>query len=139
MGIQVERRRYPRLQVVYGAVATLGESKFGIITDISHGGLAFQYIALNHRDEFLRDSLAISIAYNVAGFIIRNIPCQIIRDFSRTSEPYPCPPPPTKKKCCVQFDPLTSDQKLQLQFFLKHFTAGSLPSRLPLNGYWYHT
>lgn len=117
---QAERRRYPRLPVVFGALATLGKSKFGIITDISCGGLAFRYIAFGHKDQFLMEEPAITITYNIAGFAMLNIPCQIVRDFSRTADSYPGAP--IKKTCCVEFDSLTPEQKLQLEFFITHYT-----------------
>jgi len=117
---QAEFRRYPRLPAVFGALATLGMSKFGIITNISRGGLAFRYIPFGHNGEFLMEETAVTITYNVAGFAMHNIPCRIIRDFSRTSDPFPGSP--IKKTCCIEFDSLTPDQELQLKFFITHFT-----------------
>jgi hypothetical protein len=126
-----ERRKYPRLPATYGAVATLGKSKFGMITDISRSGLAFRYIASGHKEEFFVEFPTISIAYNAAGFAMRNIPCQIIRDFLRTTEPYS--KPPIKKTCCIQFDPLTPVQRLQLHYFIANFTEEA-SSRLYIPG-----
>ncbi len=70
MGKHTERRKHPRFKLENVAVATLGKSKVGIITEISKGGLAFRYIGFDQEDEeVFKGSQKVSIVHEGTGFL----------------------------------------------------------------------
>jgi hypothetical protein len=120
MRMQKERRKYPRFQVEDVAVAILGKSKVGIITDISKGGLAFRYIGFDNEDEeHFTGSLELRTFSDVADFSLLDIPCAIIRKHATSSEYYLSTL--SMKKCCIQFGCLNPRQKTQLEYFIDLF------------------
>jgi hypothetical protein len=117
---QKERRKYPRFQVEDVAVAILGKTKVGIITDISKGGLAFRYIGFDQEDEeHVTGSLEVKTFSDVADFYLLDIPYAITRKHTMPSEYYLstlC-----MKKCCLQFGGLNPKQITQLEYFIDLF------------------
>lgn len=121
-----DRRKYPRFQVINRAIATLGEQKLGIVTDISKEGLAFYYVTFgNKKDTGDRNgSVEVSVA-NHKGFFLLNFPCRIVVD------EYLMPNSDIvsikMKKCRIQFDSLTPDKMRQLEYFIAHYTTSPVP------------
>lgn len=127
MGKQKERRKYPRFQVEDVAVAILGKSKCGIITDISKGGLAFRYIGFDQEDEeFFTGSLEVATFSDVADFSLIDVPCAITRKQTTQSEYYLSTL--SMKKCCIQFGNLTPEQQSQLEYFIDLFASPAIKS-----------
>ena len=121
MGKHAERRKHQRFQVENVAVATLGKSKVGIITDISKGGLAFRYIGFDQEDEgVFKGSQKVSIVHEGTGFSLLDVPCVMIRNYSTLHEYYQSSL--NMNRCCLQFDRLTPAQKSLLDNFILHFT-----------------
>ena len=119
---QKERRKHPRFQVEDVAVAILGKSKFGIITDISQGGLAFRYIGFDQEDEELFSGLLeVRTFSDVAEFSLLDVPCAIIRKQTTRSEYYLSTL--SMQKCCIQFGCLSPEQKSQLEYFIDLFIS----------------
>jgi len=118
---RTERRKYPRFQVVNRAIATLGEEKLGIVTDISRDGLAFYYVTFGTKENTKErnGSVEVSVA-NHKGFFLLNFPCKIVVDEHLM--------PNSKiislkmKKCRIQFSRLTPDKLRQLEYFIAHYT-----------------
>ena len=119
---QIDRRKYPRFLVAYGAVAALTKSKLGKIRDISRGGLVFSYIDYEDEDYVAaRKSSEVNIIHD-PGFSLLHVPCKVIKD-----EYYPPDHHGLLKmnKCRIQFYQLTPDQEAQLNYFIANFAIGS--------------
>lgn len=121
MGKHTERRKHPRFQVENVAVATLGKSKVGIITEISKGGLAFRYIGFDQvEEEVFKGSQKVSIVHEGTGFSLLDVLCTMIRNYSTLHEYYQSSL--RMNRCCLQFGWLSPAQKSQLDNFIYHFT-----------------
>ena len=114
---QIVQREHARLQVDCVACAKLSKSKFGIITMISREGLVFRYIQENFEDKNdSKELLEVSIVVNNHGFALHNVPCRIIKDHDYYISSA------KMQKCHIQFGELTEDQKVQLDYFITHYT-----------------
>ena len=119
---QKERRKYRRFQVEDVAVAILGKSKIGIITDISQGGLAFRYIGFEQEEEdHCTGSLELRTFSDVADFSLFDVPYAITRKHNTPSEYYLSTL--RMKKCCIQFGHLNPEQISQLEYFIDLFAS----------------
>ena len=119
---QVDQRKHPRFLVSYGAFAALTDSKLGKISDISRGGLAFNYIDYEDEDDVAAsESPEVSIVHD-PGFFLLDVPCKVIKD-----DYYPPDHHGLYKmnKCRIQFYRLTLDQEEQLDYFIENFAIGS--------------
>lgn len=115
-----ERRKYKRFKAAPGAYAVLGTeaSKLGQIKDISMGGLAFKYLADEARADDA-DKLDIIIRQN--SFYVKYIAIRTVSDFELAREN--AFSTVILRQQGVQFSGLTSEQRSQLEYFLKHYTS----------------
>lgn len=125
MEVRVERRKHKRFSARDGSIAALKKnninSKCGIITDISRGGLAFRYLAYIHdHDKEAEEQFEVDILYEVNHFFLLNMPCIIVQDNY-------IPPEYSfslglMRKCRIRFGTLASYQIPPLEYFLTHCT-----------------
>jgi len=122
---QIDRRTFPRFEVVHRAIAELGKFRTGRITDISKGGLAFHYFDFSNKERDAFGGPLLVNAVNHVGFFYFDLLCRIIMDDFIKSE--------TRhsnylriKKCCVQFERMTPDKKSQLDYFIFNFTKAKI-------------
>ena len=116
-----ERRKHKRFRAQNGSFAALCPqfSVLGQITDISSGGLAFRYVASEERS---KESSQLSILLTDGSFCFDKIPFETIwdspmpGDFSFGAI--------TLRQCGVQFGALTHSQRLDLQYFMGHYSMG---------------
>lgn len=118
-----EQRIHNRFTPKANAFAALGRkyTKVGKIKDISIGGLAFEYIAV---EEFNKDESQLDIFLVGTEFHLYRVPCRVIYNIdihvpkinNSLVEMY------TTKRCGVQFRELNKDLKILLDFFLKSHT-----------------
>lgn len=131
---QRDQRKNRRFKAREGSVAALKFEicrKSGMITDISRGGLAFRYLAPDYEgEENLAGPSAINISYGANGVSLFSGPCKIVKDNYTPPEYSFCLG--LIRKCSVQFGELTADQKSRLEYFITHFTKGSIKNRLIL-------
>ncbi|MBW2514245.1 MAG: PilZ domain-containing protein [Deltaproteobacteria bacterium] len=116
-----ERRQYKRFKAAPGTYAVLGTeatSKLGQIKNISMGGLAFKYLADEARDDDA-DKLDIIIRQN--GFYVKHIAIRTVSDFELALEN--AFSTVILRQQGVQFSDLTSEQRSQLEYILKHYTS----------------
>lgn len=122
---QTDLRKDSRYQARDGSVAILRSdtsTKLGLITDISHGGLAFCYLDLEHEEDF-KSLLNVNIFREADGFSLFNVPCKIIMNNNSSYKKSIVLGP--LRKCSVQFVELTSDKISQLEYFIENFTKDS--------------
>jgi hypothetical protein len=101
-------------------------TKIGKVKDISKGGLSFEHIY--EKDSKWEPSKK-DIFLWANEFSISKVPCRVIYDILS--------PTPTEyesltirlitRRCGVQFEALSEDQMVQLDFFLKTYTKGTAP------------
>lgn len=123
----IERRKYSRFLPQENAFAALGRkyTRVGKISDISLGGLAFEYIVgeENHQGATEVDIFLVGDVFH-----LYNVPCKMVYDievhvphvnnkFIKIL---------TTKKCAVKFDYLAKDDKAQLELFIQTHTIGSV-------------
>jgi hypothetical protein len=120
---QADKRKHPRYLVVYGAIAALTDTRLGRISNISRGGLAFQYIADEEEDVHAAgESSEVCILYD-PGFSLLDVPCKVIGN--------DCHLPGRQhafikmNTCRIQFYGLKPEQEAQLDFFIDNFVIGS--------------
>jgi hypothetical protein len=100
-------------------------SKIGRVIDIGQGGLAFELIDdAESRWEFSRRDISLW----VNEFRVSDIPCKMVYDI-------PVQPPAEyellsfhikTRRCGIQFESLTENQRGQLEFLLKTYTKGKV-------------
>ena len=117
---QIERRKHERFttkDVAFAILRTDVDEELGQITNISLGGLAFQYFVGN-RELRKSDRLDVILAEN--GLHIDNISFQVVDDYELVNElPFTSI---TKREQRVYFDGLTDDQKNGINGFIKEHT-----------------
>ena len=122
-----DKRRDIRFVAADDVVVVLPDkiSKIGRVIDIGQGGLAFELIDDEEsRWEFSKRD--ISLWANE--FHVSDIPCKMVYDI-------PVKPPPEyellsfhikTRRCGIQFESLTENQRGQLEFLLKTYTKGKI-------------
>jgi hypothetical protein len=116
-----ERRKHTRYEikdVAFAILRTDQEEELGQITNISMGGLAFQYFIgnrefqkANHLDVLLADS----------GLHVENIPFDVVDDYELVNElPFSSI---TKREQRVLFTEMTDDQKKGIERFIRRHTC----------------
>jgi len=117
----IDQRGCRRFRVRSVAVASLNDSRIGIIIDISRSGLAFRYIDFNHgAGELLQETMVVSIVHDTADFSLLDLPCTIIREQHQLPGFYISSL--KMNKCCLRFGALTPNQKSKLEYFITHYT-----------------
>jgi hypothetical protein len=130
-----EKRKYVRFLALPNAYATLGSSfsKIGKIHDISMGGLTFEYFS-GTEDSNQQDS-TVTIFITVNNFYLENIPCLVTSDHpQRDSNETPFLNNSYRvKRCRVQFQTISEDQRQHLEYFLDNYTRGIAPFSIRSN------
>jgi hypothetical protein len=123
--MEIERRQFPRFSVAENTFAALRPhfNKLGTIKDISRGGLAFEYIALEARGG---DESAIDIFLTGNGFYLSRIPCKVVYDTQMVKEEGAFQHLIEMRRCGIQFGELEPPMAEQLSFFLDHYTKEPL-------------
>ena len=115
-----ERRKHRRFKTKKGAFAVSLPSfdKLGQIKNISKGGLTFQYSENNGQPKDTFDEVEIfSISDN---FFLRKLPVKIVLDYELEAQ-VPFASFPTKQ-VSLQFEKMSHNQKVLLDYFLKKYT-----------------
>jgi hypothetical protein len=96
-------------------------TKIGRVKDISKGGLSFEHI---YEEELNREPSKKGILIWVNGFWMSTVSCRVVYDI-----PIPTPAEYQSlsirlitRRCGIQFEALSEDQKAQLDLFLKTYT-----------------
>jgi len=123
--METERRQFPRFSAAENAFAALRPhfNKLGTIKDISRGGLAFEYIALEARGG---DEAAIDIFLTGNGFYLSRIPCKVVYDTPVTKDEGAFQHLIEMRRCGIQFGEIEQPMADQLSFFLDHYTKKPL-------------
>jgi hypothetical protein len=130
--VYTEQRQFERYFPPVGAIATLRPfDEFGVINDISKGGVAFEYVNFSKdRDPGPQIGTEREIDIFVPGSDKRplTVPCRIVRTQERLVGSYAHTVIP--KKCCgVQFTNLDRETRVSLNAFLDrcgHSKGGSV-------------
>ncbi len=116
------QRKHKRFGAPIGTYVALRPDfvKVGQITDISVGGLAFDYVGDDEGSS--AESRELDILMLDAAFHLYNIPCRVIADLVTDQSP---PGFTTNmRRCCVQFEELTAYQSGRLKYFIEKHTTG---------------
>lgn len=98
--------------------------KMGEITEISRGGLSFNYI---ENEEKLSNFKELDIIFAEKEFHLRRLPFIAVKDTALHDEgPFNAL---SMKRLTVQFKKLTHRQKQKIEHLLTHFTVGEVPGR----------
>lgn len=110
---QSERRKLQRYAVEDLAIAITKnhDARMGRIVNISQGGMAIRYFA---EREWLADRELIDILFE-RRFFMTNVPVRNVRDFAVSKDSINNH---RERQCCLEFAPLSSEQKLLLQEFI---------------------
>ena len=119
-----ERRNSRRYLAQDKAFAVLRPdfTKLGKIKDISNGGLSFEYIAYQEK---VQDVSEMDIFLSEDPFYLSKMPCRIVYDIRMREEYQGSAAPIQRRRCGLQFGPLTQEHAIQLDFFLKNHTRRS--------------
>ena len=101
----VVRRNWPRPPIM------------GDIIDIGSGGLAFRYTAKGKQSI---QSSELDILLTDGSFYLNKVPLKTVSDLEiegDASVGY------STRRCCVQFESLTDDQKSNLRYFIRSYTT----------------
>ncbi len=114
-------RKHSRFSAQEDAFIILG-NKVAKIMNISRGGLAFEYLSENDKNE---EDSQLDIFLSENGYHISGIPCKVVYD-KPVSRPYiyqTFSQAFTARQCGVQFGKLSRKKSVQLYSFLKNHTA----------------
>ena len=112
-----ERRTHCRFKVQSGAMCSLQLPVVGQITDVSLGGLSFQYVSSRVRS---KESPVLRISSTDGTFELGMIPFNAVWD--RPGPQATSSDLITLRECGVQFGELTDEQRFDLKWFLKSYT-----------------
>ncbi len=125
-----ERRMTIRYLVRDDIIASIhnGDMTVGKVKDISMAGLSFEHLESIKERETDQESSEWNL-YLLNDLTLSGVPCRVVYDISvRPSSEYQVFPIDFKtKRCGVQFQKLSGDQKLLLESFLQKYTQGILP------------
>ena len=117
-----ERRKHPRYQAKDGALAIsfIGK-KVGRLVDISLDGLSFRYVqaeaGANPAGATLARADRLDIVFGKDNFLMKGVPVNTVADH----ETGPLSPDNTclmRRRCCMQFVELSTEQLFQLKHFI---------------------
>jgi hypothetical protein len=127
----VERREHKRFWAQGGAFAILRPHfyKQGQIMDVGTGGLAFRYTtSIEQPYEPFESDMSLDIFspdYHTDGanvsFSLSELPIKIISDFEIARIPFGSI---AQRRCGVQFEELTYDQKSKIEYFIQKYNIG---------------
>jgi hypothetical protein len=123
--MEMDKRKDERFLVGDEVIVALRNksSRVGRIKDIGMGGLSFEHI---YDEDLEQEPSKRDISLLVNNFSVADIPCRVVYDV-------PISEPPEydylivhfkTRRCGVQFEMLTENQKSHLGFFLKAHTKG---------------
>lgn len=115
----MEKRKFKRFKAPYGAyVALMPDAKVvGALSDISSGGLSFQYLVTDAAGQDASPRMAIFVSSS--GYYMGSVPFRIVRDFELNPEnPFSTI---SMRLCGVEFGDLTGRQKKQLAQFIENY------------------
>lgn len=95
--------------------------KLGKILDISEGGLCFQYLAKEEQAEEVVVQADIFMSDN--GYYLPDLACKLVWD-TETKEKMTFPIGFQSRRCGLQFETLTKEQKQKLDYYIQEHTAG---------------
>lgn len=125
--METDKRKNERFLVGEEVIVALRNrsSRVGRVKDIGMGGLSFEHI---YDEELEQEPSKRDVSLWVDNFNMADIPCRVVYDIPITEPPdYDYLTVHFKtRRCGVQFDLLTRDQKERLVFFLKTHTKGKL-------------
>ncbi len=132
----VERREHKRFSAQGGAFAVLRPHfyKRGQIVDVGTGGLAFRYTtSIEQPCEPFELDISLDIFspdYHTSGanvsFSLSDLPIKIISDFEIARIPFGSI---AQRRCGVQFEKLTYDQKSKIEYFIEKYNIGEKQGR----------
>jgi hypothetical protein len=119
--VTIERRKHGRLQGKDGALVSLGAEikKMWHLIDISKGGLAFRYLGGMEDPQLFSELVLLT---KEVSFCLEKIPFTVVADFEmngRFLSSY------TFRRCSVRFGKLTTDQSVQVQYFITKYAISS--------------
>ncbi len=123
---QSDQRTSQRHHSKAGAMVSLKSNssyRFGSIKDLSQGGLSFKYVefGFNNNGDISKEDYMLEILFDICGFVLGPIPCNIISDTAhcsgRTSEMF------SKRMCRVKFGTLKHKHKAKIEYFIDKFTV----------------
>jgi hypothetical protein len=119
---EVERRKNNQYKVQNDAFVVLrsNDTKIGRIIDISTDGLAFQYIG---KESSLDEKGELGIISAENSFYLYNVPCKILSD-RKVYKNHPSPI--SMRRCDIQFEKATKDQRSQLEHFIQNYANGEM-------------
>ncbi len=126
--LKPEKRRHVRFKAPENLFAALGNpvQKVGKVKDISMGGLAFEYIAVEKEDV---SASHVDIFLSGTGFYLSKISCREVYDFIQ-----PAPSISGRvfsdidmNRCGVGFENLTEEVNRQLVYFFGKHTTEMVP------------
>lgn len=121
----MDKRRYKRYSVKKGGIVSLqmgSETRLGLITDVSRGGIGFRYVADDHPPRGHKNA-ALEIIYGQDGFFLDNIPARVVNDSGTESEfSFQLLP---IRRCGVCFDKLSPDKEREIDYFINRYSKTS--------------
>ena len=131
-----EKRKYVRFLAEPNAYAAVGTSfaRIGKISNISMGGLAFEYFSGFEDPD--GDNLMVTIFTTRDSFFLENLPCLMICDCAQDGSggAYLLSSRYLVKRCSLQFTTVSESQRQQLEYFLEKHTQGAVPPSLEDGG-----
>lgn len=124
-GAPAERRRHKRFLVPNGTLAVFGRSHpiVGSLVDISMGGLAFRYVT---EKELPKEASEIDILLADGLSHLYGLPCETVYDIETVNKKRLAIM--TERRRGLKFGKLSPNQKLHLEYFIKHHTTDELPA-----------
>ena len=127
-----EKRKYVRFLTEPNAYAAVGSgfARIGKISDISMGGLAFEYFS--GFEDTDGDKLMVTIFTTRDSFFLENLPCLMVCDCAQdeSSGAYLLSSRYLVKRCSLQFTTVSENQRRHLEYFIEKHTQGVSPSSL---------
>ena len=125
-----EKRKYVRFLAEPNAYAAVGTdfARIGKISDISMGGLAFEY--LSGFEDPDGDNLTVTIFTARDSFFLEKLPCLMVCDHlqAEAGGAYLLSSRYLMKRCSLQFTRVSEIQRQHLEYFLENHTQDAAPS-----------
>jgi hypothetical protein len=122
-----EKRQFARSNTRPDIFAALGRdfSRVGRVKDVSLGGLAFEYIAVEDKEN---DLSCIDVFATKSGLYFPKIPCRMIYEFSREDESsYGFLPSELRtRRCGVAFTDLNEGELAQIKHLVESYTTNRI-------------
>ena len=113
----LEKRFYPRFEVLDGAIASLNHTVIGQIINISQNGLIFRYVA---RSDNWMELSTLDISTSDRTFNLGMIPIKVVRDVATPGSFFS--DAISLRYCCVEFGVLEDYQIVALRYFIQNHT-----------------